>query len=196
MTKELWRTTFASRSRTVALYFCSSDGKASAYNAGDLGSIPGLGISSGEGNRTHSSILAWEIPWTEEPGRLQSMGSQRVGHDWATSISFFLSFFPVLNQGPDRENQRCCSPPGWPLSNFPPTPSAIRTLGIVAFPFFFAKLTSPTVHLQVSARTQATVADSPATACCEVFEWYLSGLCLLLLICPTYSIRTLCLMLT
>ena len=34
---------------------------------------------------THSSILAWRIPWTEEPGRLQSMGSQRVGHDWATS---------------------------------------------------------------------------------------------------------------
>ena len=33
---------------------------------------------------THSSILAWEIPWTEEPGRLQFMGSQRVGHDSAT----------------------------------------------------------------------------------------------------------------
>ena len=33
---------------------------------------------------THSSILAWRIPWTEEPGVLQSMGSQRVGHDWAT----------------------------------------------------------------------------------------------------------------
>ena len=32
---------------------------------------------------THSSILAWRIPWTEEPGRLQSMGSQRVGHDWS-----------------------------------------------------------------------------------------------------------------
>ena len=32
---------------------------------------------------THSSILAWKIPWTEEPGGLQSMGSQRVGHDWA-----------------------------------------------------------------------------------------------------------------
>ena len=32
----------------------------------------------------HSSILAWEIPWTEEPGRLQSMGSQRLGHDLAT----------------------------------------------------------------------------------------------------------------
>ena len=33
---------------------------------------------------THSSILSWEIPWTEEPGGLQSMGSQRIGHDWAT----------------------------------------------------------------------------------------------------------------
>ena len=35
---------------------------------------------------THSSILAWKIPWTEEPGRQQSMGSQRVGYDWATSL--------------------------------------------------------------------------------------------------------------
>ena len=35
---------------------------------------------------THSSSLAWKIPWTEEPGRLQSMGSQRVGHDWATLL--------------------------------------------------------------------------------------------------------------
>ena len=39
---------------------------------------------------THSSTLAWKIPWTEEPGRLQSMGSQRVGHDGATSLSFYL----------------------------------------------------------------------------------------------------------
>ena len=37
---------------------------------------------------THSSILAWRIPWTEEPHRLQSMGSQRVGHNWVTSLSF------------------------------------------------------------------------------------------------------------
>ena len=35
---------------------------------------------------THSSILAWKIPWTEEPGRLQSMGLQRVGDDWATLL--------------------------------------------------------------------------------------------------------------
>ena len=40
---------------------------------------------------THSSTLAWKIPWTEEPGRLQSMGSLRVRHDWVTSLSFFIS---------------------------------------------------------------------------------------------------------
>ena len=39
----------------------------------------------------HSSTLAWKIPWTEEPGRLQSMGSLIVGHDWATSLSLFTS---------------------------------------------------------------------------------------------------------
>ena len=37
----------------------------------------------------HSSTPAWKIPWTEEPGRLQSMGSLRVGHDWAISLSLF-----------------------------------------------------------------------------------------------------------
>ena len=38
---------------------------------------------------THSSTLAWKIPWTEEPSRLQSVGSQRVRHDWATSLSLY-----------------------------------------------------------------------------------------------------------
>ena len=54
---------------------------------GDLGSIPGLGNLLEKEMATHSSILAWKIPWMEEPGRLQSMGSQRVGHDWVTSLS-------------------------------------------------------------------------------------------------------------
>ena len=40
--------------------------------------------SDGEGNGNHSSILTWRIPWTEEPCKLQSMGSQRAGHDWVT----------------------------------------------------------------------------------------------------------------
>ena len=44
----------------------------------------------------HSSTLARRIPWIEEPGRLQSMGSQRVGHDWATSLSLSLSSPPTL----------------------------------------------------------------------------------------------------
>ena len=54
------------------------DGKASDYNAGDLDSIPGLLEKE---MAIHSNTLAWKIPWTEEPGRLQSMGSQRVRHD-------------------------------------------------------------------------------------------------------------------
>ena len=66
----------------------SSVGKESACNAGD----PRFKFCVREDPlekevATHSSILAWEIPQTEEPGRLQSMGSQRVGHDWATSLS-------------------------------------------------------------------------------------------------------------
>ena len=49
---------------------------ANTGDTGDLGSIPGWGRSPGRVNTTHSSILVWEIPNTEEPGRLQSMGSQ------------------------------------------------------------------------------------------------------------------------
>ena len=58
-----------------------SDGKASACNAGDTGSIPGREVPLEKEMATHSSTLAWKIPWTEEPGRLQSVGSQRVIHD-------------------------------------------------------------------------------------------------------------------
>ena len=66
---------------SLLLFSGGSDGKASACNTGDLSSIPGLGRSLGGGHGNPSSILAWRIPWTEEPGSLQSMGSQRVGHD-------------------------------------------------------------------------------------------------------------------
>ena len=45
---------------------------------------------------THSSILAWKIPWMEKPGRLQSMGSQRVGHERVTSLSHKINYGPKL----------------------------------------------------------------------------------------------------
>ena len=54
---------------------------ASAEDTRDAGLIPGSGIPWRIKMATHSSILAWEIPWTEEPGRLQFMGLQRVRHD-------------------------------------------------------------------------------------------------------------------
>ena len=58
-----------------------SDSKESACNAEGLGLIPGLGRFPGEGKGNYSSILAWRIPWTEEPDGLWSLGSQRVRHD-------------------------------------------------------------------------------------------------------------------
>ena len=51
-------------------------GKKFAYNAGEPGSIPGPGRTLEKKMASHSGILAWEIPWTENPGRLQSMGLQ------------------------------------------------------------------------------------------------------------------------
>ena len=47
---------------------------------------------------THSSTLAWKIPWTKEPGRLQSMGPQRVGHNWVTSLSLSAHFLCAVGQ--------------------------------------------------------------------------------------------------
>ena len=52
-----------------------------AGNAGDVGSIPGWEDPLGQGMANHSSVLAWRIPWAEEPGKLQSIRSQRVKHD-------------------------------------------------------------------------------------------------------------------
>ena len=58
-----------------------SEVKASAWNARDLGLIPGSGRSPGEGKGNPLQYSAWRIPWREEPGMLQSTGSQRVGQD-------------------------------------------------------------------------------------------------------------------
>ena len=58
-----------------------SVGKVSAYNVGDPGSIPGSEDLLEKEMATHSSILAWKIPWMEELSRLQSMGLERVRHD-------------------------------------------------------------------------------------------------------------------
>ena len=69
------------RAQDINLPFLGdSAGKESACKETQVQSL-GQKIPLEKGMATHSSILAWRIPWTEEPGRLQSMGSQRVGHD-------------------------------------------------------------------------------------------------------------------
>ena len=72
------------------IIYCGSDGKEFAYNVGDPVQSLGWKDLLEKEMATHSSILAWKIPWTEEPGGLQSMGSQRVGHDFMTSLSLSL----------------------------------------------------------------------------------------------------------
>ena len=88
-TVTFWSTTTANNENGLYLVYLpsqkdspgGSNSKASAYNAGDPGSIPGGEVALEKEMATHSSTLVWKIPWTEESGRLQSMGSQRVGHD-------------------------------------------------------------------------------------------------------------------
>ena len=66
-----------SRGRSGDLVSGGSEVKASAYDAGDLGSIPGSEDPLEKEMAAYSSILAWSVPWIEEPGRLHSMGSQK-----------------------------------------------------------------------------------------------------------------------
>ena len=73
------------------------------------GSIPRSKRPLEEGMAAHFSILAWRIPWTEEPDRLQSMGSQRVGHSGATNTCTLSFHFPAL--GKEWEVEVTPSPP-------------------------------------------------------------------------------------
>ena len=97
---------------------------ASAGDARDMGSIPEVGRSQEEEMATCSSILAWEITWTEEPGGLQSTGSQRVGHDWAHTHAHTYLFNSVVLvsavQQCEPAIRRHITPPSW--ASFLPTP--------------------------------------------------------------------------
>ena len=82
---------------------------------------------------THICILAWKIPWTEKPGRLQSMGSQRVRHNWVTSLSLSLSW----------QNSSSLCPASFriPRPSLPVTPG-VSWLPTFAFQPFIIKRTS------------------------------------------------------
>ena len=86
------------------------DGKESTCNARDPGLIFGLGRSLEKGIATHSSILAWRIPRTGESVGLQSMESQRVGHDWGTNTRFLkdIVFICIV-----RKLYHCSMPNFW-----------------------------------------------------------------------------------
>ena len=97
-----------------------SDGKESACDARGRSSISGLGRPLGEGSGNPLPYLASRLPWTEEPGRLQSMGLQRVGNDWVTWIQIHslqlvcLSLFHVVMT---ETTQMILRNSGWPHSH-------------------------------------------------------------------------------
>ena len=80
-TKELYTENYKTLMKEIGGFPGGSEVKASTWNAGDLVRSLCWEDPLEKGVATHSSILAWEIPWTEEPSGLQSMGSKRVGHD-------------------------------------------------------------------------------------------------------------------
>ena len=80
----------------------------------DVSSVPGSGRSPRRGYDTHSSIPPWRIPWTEEPGGLQSIGLQRVGHDssdWAHTHKLADKGFSTNIRARVGNNEACLSPP-------------------------------------------------------------------------------------
>ena len=85
-----------------------SDGYKSAYNAGDAGLFPGSGRYPGVGNGNPLQYSCWRMPWTEEAGRLQSMGSQRVRHS-------SVQFSSVAQSCPTLCDPMNCSMPGLPV---------------------------------------------------------------------------------
>ena len=93
---------------TFSGFLGSSDGKASAYNVGDLGLIPGWGRSPGEGKGNPLQYSCLENPTAEEPGELQSMGSQRVRHDWMNSLHYSQTEAYILPTSGSVGNWRVC----------------------------------------------------------------------------------------
>ena len=87
-----------------------SDCKESACNTRDLGSIPGLWRSLGEGNRNPLRYSCLQNPMDGRPGRLQSMGSQRVGHNWATNTFFHHSLRGLLRSEVSKHHAGLTSP--------------------------------------------------------------------------------------
>ena len=85
----------------------SSVGRESACNAGDLGSIPGWEDPLEKEMATHSSILAWRVPWTEEPGRLQSMRFQKSWTRLKRLSSSSSRRYPVSSGGSDGKESAC-----------------------------------------------------------------------------------------
>ena len=137
-----------------------------------------------EGMATHSRILAWRIPQTEEPGRLQSMGSQRVKHDWApkhTQLSWFSLLFPptfisigniLLSHLPLQHGSYLQKPWFWHSSVLPLKPQFQGLLN----PYLLPEFSFPKLHFVLPAVESASLVDTSEELKLNVFWMYVSFL--------------------
>ena len=95
-----WTGWISLQSKGLSRVFSNHSSYTRTYIYTDWELLTLLVLSPEKAMATHSSTLTYKIPWTEEPGRLQSMGSLRVGHDWVTSLSLFLSCIGEGNSNP------------------------------------------------------------------------------------------------
>ena len=125
----------------------------------------------GEEMVTHSNILAWRIPWTEEPGRLQSMGSQRVGQDWAhtcrkSKIEYWKSEFSSFQFSSFA--QSCLSGTPWTAAL---QASLFITISQSLLKLMSIKLVMPSNHLILCCPLQSF----PASGSFQMSKFFTSG---------------------
>ena len=103
---------------------------------------------------THSSTFAWRIPWTEEPGRLQFMGSQRVGHDWTTHTHTHTYTHTLTSFTKKKKKKK---PPLLPRTVLPPTVELFLCSKILgaqsSVPFLFSSWSPPLPPVGTTSKT-------------------------------------------
>ena len=150
----------------------------------------------------HSSILAWRIPWTEEPGGLQSVGSQRVGHDWASNTTLLLLLVVVqslscvqLFMTPWTAACRLLCPslsPGVYLNSYPLNQWCHPTVSSSITPFISCRKSFPALRSfpmsQLSTSCRQIIGASTSVLPVNIQDWFPLGLvCLISLLSKELS---------
>ena len=144
-----------------------SKDKESSCNAGDQGWSLGQKDPLKKGMAKHSSILAWRIPRTAEPGRLQSMGSQRALHDWITNIFTWICTFDNTGLLPV-----FASLPKFVFSDSLPAPAAIKILNLCLYiPLTSCSLSDPFFSSHLKSKSHPLTFNSVSFTSFSTTSW-------------------------